>query len=553
MTAAVDHPTGTRVARRRRPVRMSRILMHVVLVLIGLVFVFPFYWTIVMATSTSNEIFGVVPRFIPGTEFFANFGQVLASIPFGRAFLNSVVVTALTSFLQIALAALAGFTFAKYRFPGRDVLFAALLITMVIPTGAQLVPTYQIYADLGWIDTFLPLVVPNAVTAFAVFWVRQASVSAVQDDTIEAARMDGAGYLRVFWNVGVPALRPTLAGLAIFQVMWNWNDYLWPHLVLTSTENYTLQVALSQLKGAYGGRHGRRADRDHPARGAVPHLPPSGDGERRRRCRQVARAVRIGRVEVGRVALGTASFAFKDGSPEQSVAVVLAALEGGVRLVDAALAYARRGEQTAEAVVRRAVAAWGGVPPLIATKGGHRRDGDDFPIDGSPDALRRDCEASLAALGVPRIDLYQLHHVDPRVPIERSVETLAAMRAEGSIGEIGLSNVSRDQIIRAASVAPIAAVQNRFGIDRADDLPVVRHCESTGIAYLAYMPLGGSGALGDGRFDGIRAEANRLGISTERVALRHVLRHSPALVAVVGASRPESIADSALEQRACRG
>lgn len=251
MSVAVRPARPLQPTRRRR-VRLSRVGMHVVLIAIAVVFAFPFYWMVVMATTSTNEIFAAVPRLVPGPDFFANFGAVLGGTTFLRAFLNSVLITGVASVLQVLLAALAGFTFAKYAFPGRDRLFGLLLATMVLPTGVSLVPTFQLYTDLGWTETYLPLVVPNAVTAFAVFWIRQASVSAVQNETIEAARIDGAGFLRVFTSVGLPALRPTLAGLAIFQVMWNWNDYLWPSLVLHDSNAFTLPVALANLKGAYG-------------------------------------------------------------------------------------------------------------------------------------------------------------------------------------------------------------------------------------------------------------------------------------------------------------
>lgn len=247
-----ERPQRTLGGSPRVRTRLARIGMHACLIAIALVFAFPFYWLVVIATSNTNEIFASPPRLIPGTEFFHNLAVVFSRVPFLKAFFNSFFVTLVASFLQVMLAALAGFVFARHRFPGRDKLFAILLVTMALPTGVALVPSYQIYSELGWIDTFLPLIVPGAVTAFGVFWMRQAAASAVQNEIIEAARIDGAGFLRVFWHVGLPALRPTIAGLGIFQIMWNWNDYLWPQLVLHSPENATLPVALDSLKGAYG-------------------------------------------------------------------------------------------------------------------------------------------------------------------------------------------------------------------------------------------------------------------------------------------------------------
>src|SRR5215469_5938263 len=161
------------------------------------------------------------------------------------------------------------------------------------------------------------------------------------------------------------------------------------------------------------------------------------------------------------IGLGTAQFAFRDGTPEDSVATVRAALDAGVRLIDTALAYTRAGvESYAEQVVARALRGVSGERPLIATKGGHWRDGDRFPVNGRPDTLRAHCEISLRTLETDRIDLYQLHHVDARVPLLDSVGALDQLRREGKIAAIGLSNVTIAQLDEALAVAPIATVQN---------------------------------------------------------------------------------------------
>jgi len=243
--------TSRRRHQRTRS-RWASVGIHAPLVLIALASALPFYWLIVMSTSKTNEIFTSPPRFIPGTDFISNFTTVIESSSYLGAFGNSVFVTLVASFIRVLLASLAGFVFAKYSFPGRDRLFGILLLTMALPTGVSLVPSYEIYANLGWINTYLPLIVPNAVSAFAIFWMRQASAMAIQDSVMEAARVDGAGFLRVYWHVALPALRPTIAALGIFEVIWAWNDYLWPLLVLNDPDRYTLPLALGQLKGAYG-------------------------------------------------------------------------------------------------------------------------------------------------------------------------------------------------------------------------------------------------------------------------------------------------------------
>lgn len=227
-------------------------VQHLVLIPAAALFAFPFYWLVVMSTGTTADIFSSPPRLFPGAELFANIGRLFENVKFGEAFLNSVFVSVTATVITVLIAALSGFVFAMYRFPGRNGLFAVLLLTMTLPTGVMLVPTFQIYADLGWLNSYLPLIVPGAASAFGIFWMRQAARESVQYEVIEAARVDGAGFLRVFWHVGLPALRPALAGFAVFQFMWNWNEYMWPLLVLNDSDLYTLPVALQQLNGSYG-------------------------------------------------------------------------------------------------------------------------------------------------------------------------------------------------------------------------------------------------------------------------------------------------------------
>ncbi len=236
----------------RNTVNRARLASHLVLAIGVVVFAFPFYWLLVMATNSTSDILASPPRLVPGGQFLANFGKVTAGSDFVQAFVNSLVLTVISSAVQLFLASLAGYVFAKRRFPGRNALFSLLLATLIIPTGVSIVPSYQIYTNLGWIDSFLPLVVPSAVTAFGVFWMRQAAQSNVPDELVDAARMDGAGFMRTFWSVALPCMRPSLVAFGIFQVMWTWNDYLWPLLVLNSPDKFTLPVALQQLTGNYG-------------------------------------------------------------------------------------------------------------------------------------------------------------------------------------------------------------------------------------------------------------------------------------------------------------
>jgi aryl-alcohol dehydrogenase-like predicted oxidoreductase len=248
---------------------------------------------------------------------------------------------------------------------------------------------------------------------------------------------------------------------------------------------------------------------------------------------------------VSPVGFGTAPLAFRDIPDRQGIATVHAALDNGIRLIDTALAYTRAGvESYAEDLIRRALAQRPDRDEvLVATKGGHRRAGDEFPVDARPAALRADCETSLRSLGVERIALYQLHHVDPAVPLAESVGALRELRSAGKIAEIGLSNVTVAQIEQAQAEAPIATVQNRLSIADRQDLPTVAYCAREGLRYLAYMPLGGGNADRD---DPVVARlADRLGVSVAQVWLGWVVAHGSHVTALVGASRPVTVRESA--------
>ena len=246
------------------------------------------------------------------------------------------------------------------------------------------------------------------------------------------------------------------------------------------------------------------------------------------------------------IGLGTAQFAFRDGTAADSVATVQAALDAGVTLIDTALAYTRLGvESYAEQIVARALRGAHGTAgsrPLVATKGGHWRDGDQFPVDGRPETLRAHCEISLRTLGVPRIDLYQLHHVDPAVPLADSVGALEDLRSEGKIAAIGLSNVSLAQLDTALAFAPIASVQNHLSLAAPGDLPMALACAERRVAYLAYAPFDGPSGSPPAA---ARSVARQHGVSVHRVLLAWLRAQSPNIVPLAGASRPATIRDSA--------
>jgi aryl-alcohol dehydrogenase-like predicted oxidoreductase len=261
---------------------------------------------------------------------------------------------------------------------------------------------------------------------------------------------------------------------------------------------------------------------------------------------------RIGRTDVGAIGLGAMllSIAGRPGEA-QAIRTVHAALDAGVTLIDTADAYCLGGDEAGhnERLIRKALDAWPGDRDrvLVATKGGHTRPGREWGLDGRPEYLRKACEASLAALGVEVIGLYQFHRPDPKVPFLESVGALAELKAAGKVRMVGLSNVSVDQIRQAREVVEVASVQNEFSPRFRRSEGELAFCAAQRIAFLPWSPLGGIGRGRDlgGRHRAFAEVAEAHGVSPQRVALAWELAKAPVVIPIPGARRPETITDSA--------
>ncbi|MGZ0152606.1 carbohydrate ABC transporter permease [Kribbella sp. WER1] len=232
--------------------RLRGIALHTALVLALLVFMFPFAWTILMASNTTADIYRFPPKFTFGGHFGENVHQVLANVAFFQSMANTAIVAVSTTALVLFFDSLAAFTFAKFRFPGRNALFVVLLATMLLPAQLAAVPQFQTMALLGWVGSLKALIVPGAANAFGIFWMRQYFQNSIHDELVEAATLDGCGFFGTYWHVALPSARPALAFLGIFTFVGSWNDYMWPLIVLTNPDHLTLQVALSTLNRAHG-------------------------------------------------------------------------------------------------------------------------------------------------------------------------------------------------------------------------------------------------------------------------------------------------------------
>lgn len=231
---------------------MGRLAIHGVLLLGVVISFFPFYWMVVMATNTTEDIYKYPPKLTFGSHLLENLHRLVGSIDFFGSMGNTAVVAVATTVLVLFFDSLAAFTFAKYDFPGRRVLFGVLLALYMLPTQLAILPQFIIVSDLGLAGTLRALVIPPLANAFGIFWMRQYIVGAVPDELIDAARVDGAGFLRQYWQIALPAIRPGLAFLGIYTFVGAWNDYIWPLIVLVDPSRITLQLALSQLNTAHG-------------------------------------------------------------------------------------------------------------------------------------------------------------------------------------------------------------------------------------------------------------------------------------------------------------
>ncbi|WP_410625435.1 carbohydrate ABC transporter permease [Amycolatopsis sp. cmx-8-4] len=211
---------------------------------------FPFYWSFLVASRDNGMLTERIPPFFPGGNFFANAARVFDTVPFWKALANSVIVSGTVTLTTVLFSSLAGFAFAKLRFRGRNGLFVFIVITLAVPTQLGIIPLFIAMSKLGWAGGLQSVIVPNLVTAFGVFWMRQYTVDALPYELIEAARVDGCSMIRIFWNVCLPAVRPAAAILAMFTFMTSWNDFLWP-LVVLDAGNPTVQVALEKLQSGY--------------------------------------------------------------------------------------------------------------------------------------------------------------------------------------------------------------------------------------------------------------------------------------------------------------
>lgn len=224
--------------------------VHALLLLGGVLMVFPFVYQILMSLSTNAEIQAVPPKFIPDNWQWSNYSEVFERLPFLRQFWVSIVITVTRTAVQLVLCSMAGYAFARMKFSGKSVIFGLVLAILMVPGQSYLIGQYQIIRGLGLLETPWGIVLPGFFSAFGVFLMRQSFMS-LPVELEEAARLDGCNPLQTFWRVMLPVVKPGLFAVMITTVLWSWNDLLWPLIVTTREESMPLSVGIATLAGQH--------------------------------------------------------------------------------------------------------------------------------------------------------------------------------------------------------------------------------------------------------------------------------------------------------------
>lgn len=211
---------------------------------------FPVYWMFATAVRPKDEVFSGAAGLIPSDFVWQNFADAIGRVPFLSWTANSLIITVIAVVITVTINLLCGYAFAKFRFAGRDILFLAVLSALMIPFQVIIVPLFLVVSELGLLSDYWGVILPRAAEAFGIFMVRQFMVS-IPDELLEAARIDGASELKIFFKIVVPLSKPIIAVLVIFTFMWRWNDFALPLIVMMKHEMYTVQLGLNLLRGQF--------------------------------------------------------------------------------------------------------------------------------------------------------------------------------------------------------------------------------------------------------------------------------------------------------------
>ncbi len=230
--------------------RIGRYLIYAALLVIALSMLVPFLWMLSTSLMSDLEVYQFPPRFIPAVLRWSNFAEAMTLQPFGRFFLNTMIVAAASVIGQLTFCSMAAYAFARLQFRWRDKIFALYLSTMMIPAIVTIIPAFLIINTFGWINTYWALFTPTLSSVWGIFLLRQFFLT-IPKDLEDAARVDGASEFTIFWKVILPLSKPALATLAIFAFMASWKDFLWPLIVTNRVDMRTVEVGIANFSNLY--------------------------------------------------------------------------------------------------------------------------------------------------------------------------------------------------------------------------------------------------------------------------------------------------------------
>jgi multiple sugar transport system permease protein len=230
--------------------RVVAILRYLLLVGGAALTVFPLLWMVSASLMPTGEATAFPPRLLPSTVTWEHYQALFTRLNLARYVVNSTLLAGTITVISLALNSMAGYAFAKFPFPGRERLFRLLLAALVIPGQVAMLPLFLMLKQIGVINTYWGVIIPGMASIFGIFLIRQYAL-AIPDSLLDAARIDGAGEWRIYWSLVLPACAPILVTLALFTFLGTWNDFLWPLIVLTDNDMYTLPVALANLLGEH--------------------------------------------------------------------------------------------------------------------------------------------------------------------------------------------------------------------------------------------------------------------------------------------------------------
>ena len=239
------------MSKNKKSRKLLEFIRYFVIIYGAFWMILPFFWLFSASLMTPEELLADIPKWLPAKPQWSNYVEVLKRIPLLIYYKNSFIVAGTVTLLVIITSSLAGYSFAKLRFPGRKLLFRFVLSTMMFPVFIFLIPVYYLMKLFGWLDNYLSLIVPFAVSGYGIFLMRQ-FVMTIPDELLDSARMDGASEFRIYISIILPLLKPVIATLAILTFIGQWNSFLWPLIVTTSAQHLmTLPVGISRLSLAF--------------------------------------------------------------------------------------------------------------------------------------------------------------------------------------------------------------------------------------------------------------------------------------------------------------